>query len=311
MALEKGYVGGEFIVSEQDGNEPVEGTVLLRPTPSLMVTDTAAYGVDVRELALSEGQVPVTEIPTGRWAVLIESDDYKFPRWNVDVTTDHTEESPLQLHKALPEQFPPNTQRVTSVADRIRSENAANRADGYADEAEESAQTATQAATTATQARDETVALGLTVDTSAGTRVRVGEVDVAYQCDWRDITSLAGSAVQSGTIHVRRTLDQLIFRFNQVRLNPGANPAIIVENLPSGFRPHLTLRQHANVPQHSSNSYRNTLVSYSSFILWVSEMDIRNGDTTTTVPTTAMTGDFVLLPRFTDPLPSSLPGTPV
>lgn len=184
------------------------------------------------------------------------------PQFSIEVTAEHTKESPLNLTLAAPIILPPRTTEVTRVIDRQLAQQAAGEAEGFRDEAEQfntwagenagyaegHAQDAAGHATDAETARDQTVALGITVDTSAGTRVSIGNIVTYYNSGWRNISSAvpswgwinpASSMEPDEGVWVRRLLDAIQVRVvGTVRTEQSATlKGEIVWGIPATFYP--------------------------------------------------------------------------
>lgn len=84
-------------------------------------------------------------------------------------------------------------------------------------------------------ARDATLALGLTVDTSVGTRVFVGNTMIHGDTGWRDISSLVTFPVTNGWIRMRRVGLSVEVLANSLSVDTSGSVSILT--LPPGFRP--------------------------------------------------------------------------
>lgn len=84
-------------------------------------------------------------------------------------------------------------------------------------------------------ARDETLAHGITVDTSVGTRVFVGDTMIYGDTGWRDISSLVTFPVTNGWMRMRRVGLSVEVLANSLSVETSGSVSIMT--LPSGFRP--------------------------------------------------------------------------
>lgn len=199
---------------------------------------------------------PGVWLAVGRWTFSTSfSAATPIPSYTIEVTTEHTEENPLDLTLAAPIVLPPNSVEIVRVIDRVLAQESAGEAQGYAETASEAASTATSASSSASDSaaaalasQEATEALGITVDTSAGTRVSVGNTVVYYNSGWRKISGEVpnwawinpqSSMEPDEGVWVRRLLDTIQVRVvGTVRTAESANlKGEIVWGIPETFYP--------------------------------------------------------------------------
>lgn len=229
------------------------------------------------------------------------------PQFSIEVTAEHTKESPLNLTLAAPIILPPRAVEVTRLIDRQLAQEAAGEAQRHAESADESrgyaagfAATAERAAGAAQLARDETVALGIEVDTTAGTKVSVGGHVVSYDSGWRFVNQLFDPEVyDGGSFLIRRTLHQVhIYAPDFYVLNSGA-----LWTVPNGFRQRAGWIRVGGIHNHTPGPWMGNLQITDqgelSFAQWFRQ-SLTNR--------TRLGVELVYNAR--DDLPTSLPGEP-
>lgn len=89
----------------------------------------------------------------------------------------------------------------------------------------------------AQQARDESVALGISVDTSAGTRVFVGETMIHGDTGWRNISGLLINGWTVSRMSIRRYGDTVCLQLNGLNKSEATSDNFLAGI--QGFAPHL------------------------------------------------------------------------
>lgn len=176
--------------------------------------------------------------------------------------------------------------------------------------AQSSASAAVTARDEAVVARDETLAHGITVDTSVGTRVSIGGHVIHYDSGWRIIPASMTPEVVSGHIRIRRTLDMVLFDFQDAVLPSGSSSPTVVTGLPAGWRTSSTGSLHF-VSSSTNWRWEHYLRARGSGVTWYARFQ-RHTTTQGSVTTDGLplTGTFTAAPDSVSTLPSSLIGTP-
>lgn len=152
-------------------------------------------------------------------------------------------------------------------------------------------------------------ALGITVDTTVGTRVMLGGHMIYGDTGWRDITSTATGALDpsnAGTIHLRREGSTVSLALRGVSLLPG-DGLLVVGPLWQGFWP-TTNTFLSSVASASPGSYEaNDFIVVSQYA-WVARRQLDTGEVSQTRTSDPVIG--VITYTTSQPWPSTLPGTP-
>ncbi|KUG58995.1 hypothetical protein [Nesterenkonia jeotgali] len=171
-ALEHGFVQGRFVSAVADTLDDedrypdlhgIKGSVRLTALspihlisagtpatvvqqPEVLPLNDDGWLVDKHSEADSS-RTPGVWLPVGRYQVqTIFPSATPVPQFSIEVTAEHTKESPLNLTLAAPIILPPRTTEVTRVIDRQLAEQAAATAQGHAEWASESAAVAEEIA---------------------------------------------------------------------------------------------------------------------------------------------------------------------
>lgn len=137
---------------------------------------------------------------------------------------------------------------------------------------------------------------GITVDTSVGTRVFVGDVMVFYDSGWRDVTAEASATILSGRILIKRTTTEVYIVVDNVIIDGSGTNTLF--RLPVGFRPAYRAQGYWNEDINRSN-LGDYMLNTSGYVVFY------NIPNDTTTPTRITVG----IPASST-LPTSIPGTP-
>lgn len=206
------------------------------PEQTGLLVDPAGHTGNV---ALVAGWYQVTYLLDG------ESPD-RFP---IEVKPEYTAESPgwlPRLRDMVPqpyERFIVNEQvYLDTLAARDETVDYRDQAGAFATTASTAATTAVTARDEAVTARDQTVALGITVDTSVGTRVYVGDTMIHGDTGWRELP--LPERFISGRVLIKRENNDVTLRLEGAEItgleNITSNDYLTATNfIPVGFRPPL------------------------------------------------------------------------
>ena len=304
---------------------PAKGTVTFTPKNSVKQVVSNNTGVTVtREpvvctihqgednpnlagLLIDEaGAVGGVWLVVGEWTVSYQFEDRysNVPNQDIVVTEDHTEDNPLDVALVAGLTPSPTIKFVVNEQNYIETLAARDEAVAARDEAVPAASSAALSelnasisVVSAANILSQTQALGITVDTSVGTRVFVGENMVYGDTGWRDISSYLVNVTVTQRAQMRRTGD--IVTIDISTLTPTSDLSSgqqFVNTLPSGFRPNVR-RDFALQTSRTSSTYRSAFQFATGGIgCWLPSV---NDEYTI----------FLSYPT-SDPWPTSLPGSP-
>src|SRR5690625_4226536 len=151
--------------------------------------------------------------------------------------------------------------------------------------------------------------VGITVDTSVGTRVFMGDVMVYGDTGWRDITSTATDALDpsnTGTIQLKREGNTVSLALRNVSLLPGDGP-LVIGPLWQSFWP-TTNRFLSSVASVSGASFQANEFIVLNQYAWIARRQLDTGEVSQTRTTDPISG----VRTYTTPHlgPSALPVPP-